>query len=82
MYTQEAKKGCRETVINHAVQCLTSAERSTSVSVKRDYVRRQLNGRETRAMKKEIANWELAQDRAVGTKEASDLRVTFVAITR
>ena len=90
MYNQEVKKHCRTRLIQHAVKSLTT-DRSTSVCVKRDHVRRvwqQLHETEEaqtffqphlrKKIEDEIEKWELFHDSQTQAKRASDLRVCFL----
>ena len=90
MYNQEVKNHCRTTVISRAVKSLTT-ERSTSVCVQRDHVRRvwqKLNETEeartffqpdiSKKIEEEIIRWEMFHDSTVKTKTPSDLRVCYL----
>ena len=90
-YNQESKKQSRSKLIEHAVRCLTT-ERSTSVCVKRDHVRRvwqQLHEsgeankyfkeEDIEEIEKEIDQWERLHDSRVQTRKPSDLRVCYLA---
>lgn len=90
MYNQEVKKHCRTRLIKHAVKSLTT-DRSTSVCVKRDHVRRvwqQLHESEdaqtffephlSMKIEDEIEKWEMFHDSQVQTRKPSDLRVCYL----
>ncbi len=90
MYNQEVKKHCRTRLIQHAVKSLTT-DRSTSVCVKRDHVRRvwqQLHETEEaqkcfqphlrKKIEDEIEKWEMFHDSQVQARKPSDLRVCFL----
>ena len=88
--TQEPKSESRSKLIQHAVRCLTT-ERSTSVCVKRDHVKRvwqqlresgeankYFNEKERRQIKRDIRLWERFHDSRVQTRKPSDLRVCYL----
>ena len=89
MYNQKVKNHCRTKVLRHAIKSLTT-ERSTSVCVERDHVRRaweKLNKTEeaqkffqpfSNKMVDEIEKWEEFHDSTVKTKKPSDLRVCYL----
>jgi tetratricopeptide (TPR) repeat protein len=91
MYEQEVKKQCRRRLIKHAITALTT-ERSSSVCVQRDHVRRVWEQQKKtvevqntfaenirKKIDDEIGNWELFHDSQVQTKKASDLRVCYLS---
>ena len=88
--TQEPKSESRSKLIQHAVRCLTT-DRSTSVCVKRDHVKRvwqqlcesgeankYFNEKERRQIKRDIRLWERFHDSRVQTRKPSDLRVCYL----
>ncbi|XP_067027397.1 uncharacterized protein [Acropora muricata] len=90
-YNQEIKEQSRSKLIEHAVRCLTT-ERSTSVCVKRDHVKRvwqqlldsgeakeYFEEKERKQIKTQIDKWEAFHKGKVGKKEASALRVCYLA---
>ena len=89
-YNQESKEQSRSKLIEHAVRCLTT-ERSTSVCVKRDHVKRvwqqlhesvdakkHFKEEDIREINEEIGQWELLHDSRVQTRKPSDLRVCYL----
>ena len=87
---QESNNEWRSKLIEHAVRCLTT-ERSTSVCVKRDHVKRvwkqlQESGNadkyfteeERQEIEEGIGDWELFHDSQVQTRKPSDLRVCYL----
>ena len=88
--TQEPKSESRSKLIQHAVRCLTT-ERSTSVCVRRDHVKRvwqqlhecgkankYFNEDEQRKIKRDIRRWERFHDSRVQKRTPSDLRVCYL----
>ncbi|XP_020903314.1 uncharacterized protein LOC110241761 [Exaiptasia diaphana] len=90
-YDTAEKRECRETLTKHAVECLTTA-RKTSTCVQRHQVReawdkfeksgeakRSFNDEEVIQIKDEIREWELFHDSQTKEKKPSDLRVCYIA---
>ncbi|KXJ12664.1 hypothetical protein AC249_AIPGENE23227 [Exaiptasia diaphana] len=90
-YNTPEKRECRETLIKHAVECLTIG-RETSTCVKRHQVReawdlfeqsgeahRSFKDEEVIQIKDKIEKWELFYDSQTQKKKPSDLRVCYLA---
>ena len=89
-YIEKSNKEPLSKLIEHAVRCLTT-DRSTSVCVKRDHVKRvwqqlcesgeankYFNEKERRQIKRDIRLWERFHDSRVQTRKPSDLRVCYL----